>query len=181
MRYVCVSAHTACVMRHVCHATLTMPPATPLSSTASNQEPRTGCIAQACSLVYLQGRKCTSFGAGIFVATMSTSDTDVLVCWRRSRRCVLPHGAQLTLTQIPRVAARVYSYFGNRGCVTDVTEMRLRRAAGKSKLAGGASSPSQMRGGPRPRNDAAERFASRERSRACGQRRGYRINNIRSC
>ena len=53
------------------------------SSTTSNQEPRTGCIAQACSLACLQGRKCTSFGAGIFVATMSTSDTDVLVCWRR--------------------------------------------------------------------------------------------------
>ena len=34
------------------------------SSTMSNQEPRTGCISQACSL--LQGRKCTSFGAGIF-------------------------------------------------------------------------------------------------------------------
>ena len=68
------------------------------------------------------------------------------------------------LTAIPRVAARVYSYFGNE----------VRRAAGKGKLAGGATSPSQMRGGPRPRNDAAERFASRERSRGADNG-GYNI------
>ena len=53
----------------------------------------------------------------------------------------------------------------------------VRRAAGKGKLAGGATSPSQMRGGPRPRNDAAERFASRERSRGADNG-GYNIRKI---
>ena len=143
MRYVCVSAHTACVMRHVCHATLTMPPATPLSSTASNQEPRTGCIAQACSLACLQGRKCTSFGAGIFVATMSTSDTDVLVCWRRREDACGLMAPQADCNSACGGARLLY--FGNRGCVTDVTEMRC------------AERPEKVNslGAPRPRAKCA--------------------------
>ena len=144
MRYVCVSAHTACVMRHVCHATLTMPPATPLSSTASNQEPRTGCIAhkpvrwsickdgsalrlvQASSLPPCQRQTQMYWFAG-GVAKMRAAS------WRRK------------LTAIPRVAARVYSYFGNRGCVTDVTE--IRRAGRPEKV--------NSLGAPRPRAECA--------------------------
>ena len=49
------------------------------------------------------------------------------------------------LTAIPRVAARVYSYFGNRGCVTDVTE--IRRAGRPEKV--------NSLGAPRPRAECA--------------------------
>mgnify|MGYP007119778161 CR=1 FL=1 len=72
------------------------------------------------------------------------------------------------LTAIPRVAARVYSYFGNQGCVTDVTEMRC------------AERPEKVNslGAPRPRAKCAAARGlettrprdlhrpSRERSRA---------------
>ena len=166
MRYVCVSAHTACVMRHVCNATLTMPPATPAPRPTKSHGPvalhkpvrwpvcKDGSalrLVQASSLPPCQHQTQMHWFAG-GVAKMRAAS------WRRK------------LTAIPRVAARVYSYFGNRGSATDVTE--IRRAGRPEKV--------NSLGAPRPRAECAAarglettrpRDLHRARDPGCGQRR----------
>jgi len=100
---------------------------------------------------------CTNLFAGL------SARTEVHFVWCRHLRChhvnvrhrctgLLEAVAKMRaaswrrkLTAIPRVAARVYSYFGNRGCVTDVTEMRC------------AERPEKVNslGAPRPRAKCA--------------------------
>ena len=166
MRYVCVSAHTACVMRHVCNATLAMPPATPAPRPTKSHGPvalhkpvrwpvcKDGSVlrlVQASSLPPCQRQTQMYWFAG-------GGREDACCLMAPQADCNSACGGARLL------------YFGNRGCVTDVTEMRC------------AERPEKVNslGAPRPRAKCAAarglettrpRDLHRARDPGCGQRR----------